>query len=981
MKRSRLLSVLFSVLVIVVALAVSVGAAKVDENGNWTPENTTWEALARDEHVLARFAMSADLHYGADAYYPAAKLEAIYNAIDQIGGVDMFAISGDVTDHGLADELRGVMNIIKAHTSDPVSEVDGVTVTGTGDDVTTTLLCMGNHEYKTDGANSETTFSGITGQDVCGLYWINGVPVIKMSPTSSEEGNSYHGREAFILGAFEAIDNSGYDGIIVGMSHHRPPTSKKTTSNSTWSEAELNAFKAHKNFVLFTGHSHSYFYNSAEFIEQVLGFTHVRSGVAAHYWGPDTGVVNPVTGREGLAFEENAIHSCSFVLIDVMDDGTARIRRVDVSKGEYAFGGEDWIVDPDSMIYLTNTKDGNYGAASTAPSFPDGAEISVADEGNHDTVIVSFPAASPASDKGYDYIWRYRITLTDGEGNTITREVMNDSLLTNNRERTSFSVPVTGLLPDTDYTLTVSAMTGYKIPSADYVMSTIAYDGTVNVGHVETTYPPVPVLDVDMSDGEYADACGHAVTEKPFRMKFYDVDEIGKKALGMEGFGAVGYEFTREDFDRIKLGFTYEAYFMCEDTEPTQFVLGSITTLNSGFRIQDGYLYLWGNFRSINDGSMEKRLVAGAEIEDDVWYHAVAVYNGAEVRLYLNGELVDTGRVTGGLNDPADEENDWAVFIGDLASSEQSLHYLMDTGYVNMVRIWEGAMTDEDVTAAYEAATAVNAPIPLVDIGNIWRDLLLGVPAPFTAEVNPNEPGLADQMEIAEEKWTGKNTGTVNALTAGEDGNAPLVADTYEYEITLRAKDGYVFADGFRFIYGGTEYAADKLTYTISDGGRTITLSGAFCPPVTVGEAVDTSTIFKDVKSKSWFKKAVDFVYNNKLMNGMTDTTFAPNEAMSRAMLVTVLWRAEGSPAPAGTTPFTDLKAKWYKDAVAWAYENEIVKGMTATTFDPNAPLSREQIAAIMYRYSEYRGADVSGRASLDGFPDGGKTHNYAKDA
>ena len=126
---------------------------------------------------------------------------------------------------------------------------------------------------------------------------------------------------------------------------------------------------------------------------------------------------------------------------------------------------------------------------------------------------------------------------------------------------------------------------------------------------------------------------------------------------------------------------------------------------------------------------------------------------------------------------------------------------------------------------------------------------------------------------------------------------------------------------------------------------------------------------------------SVDFVFNNGLMNGMTETTFAPNEAMSRAMLVTVLWRAEGSPAPAGTTPFTDLKAKWYKDAVAWAYENEIVKGMTATTFDPNAPLSREQIAAIMYRYSEYRGADVSGRASLDGFPDGAKTHNYAKDA
>ena len=146
-------------------------------------------------------------------------------------------------------------------------------------------------------------------------------------------------------------------------------------------------------------------------------------------------------------------------------------------------------------------------------------------------------------------------------------------------------------------------------------------------------------------------------------------------------------------------------------------------------------------------------------------------------------------------------------------------------------------------------------------------------------------------------------------------------------------------------------------------------------------EIVDSTTIFKDVKSNSWFKKAVDFVYTYGLMNGMTEDTFAPNAAMSRAMLVTVLWRAEGSPEPKGSAPFTDLKAKWYKKAVAWAYENEIVKGMTATTFAPDAALSREQIAAIMYRYSEYKGGDVSARADLSGFPDGSKTHSYAKDA
>ena len=98
-------------------------------------------------------------------------------------------------------------------------------------------------------------------------------------------------------------------------------------------------------------------------------------------------------------------------------------------------------------------------------------------------------------------------------------------------------------------------------------------------------------------------------------------------------------------------------------------------------------------------------------------------------------------------------------------------------------------------------------------------------------------------------------------------------------------------------------------------------------------------------------------------------------------MLVTVLWRAEGSPEPASATPFTDLKAKWYKNAVAWAYENGIVNGMTATTFGPDASITREQIATIIYRYAEFRGDDVSARTSITSFPDASKVSKWAKDA
>ena len=145
--------------------------------------------------------------------------------------------------------------------------------------------------------------------------------------------------------------------------------------------------------------------------------------------------------------------------------------------------------------------------------------------------------------------------------------------------------------------------------------------------------------------------------------------------------------------------------------------------------------------------------------------------------------------------------------------------------------------------------------------------------------------------------------------------------------------------------------------------------------------SIDTSTIYKDVKPKSWFKSAVDYVVSNGLMNGMTADTFEPNTTMSRAMLVTVLWRLEGSPETDVAVPFTDLKQAWYKGAVAWAYANSIVNGTAADKFSPNGNITREQMAAILYRYSEYKGHDTEARADLGTYPDAGKVHDYAYDA
>ncbi|MBQ8523480.1 MAG: leucine-rich repeat protein, partial [Clostridia bacterium] len=118
-----------------------------------------------------------------------------------------------------------------------------------------------------------------------------------------------------------------------------------------------------------------------------------------------------------------------------------------------------------------------------------------------------------------------------------------------------------------------------------------------------------------------------------------------------------------------------------------------------------------------------------------------------------------------------------------------------------------------------------------------------------------------------------------------------------------------------------------------------------------------------DASFNGWYRDSVAYVIVNGLMNGTSATQFEPNTTMTRAMLVTVLWRLDGSPAPKSSAPFGDLKQAWYKDAVAWAAENEIVLGVGGDRFDPNGNITREQMATILYRFSEYKGYDTAGRA------------------
>ena len=132
-------------------------------------------------------------------------------------------------------------------------------------------------------------------------------------------------------------------------------------------------------------------------------------------------------------------------------------------------------------------------------------------------------------------------------------------------------------------------------------------------------------------------------------------------------------------------------------------------------------------------------------------------------------------------------------------------------------------------------------------------------------------------------------------------------------------------------------------------------------------EFVRTTMPFTDVSRGQWFYDAVSFVYWRDIMDGVTSTQFAPDATTTRAMVVQILYRMAGSPTVRGSSPFYDVSnGAWYADAVIWAEANDIVNGMTTTTFAPNTAVTREQLATMLYRYAQYRHYNTSAGANTN---------------
>ena len=145
---------------------------------------------------------------------------------------------------------------------------------------------------------------------------------------------------------------------------------------------------------------------------------------------------------------------------------------------------------------------------------------------------------------------------------------------------------------------------------------------------------------------------------------------------------------------------------------------------------------------------------------------------------------------------------------------------------------------------------------------------------------------------------------------------------------------------------------------------------------------VDVTQMFTDV-TKNWAYPGIQYCVTHGIMGGMGDGTFAPTGTTTRAQIVQILYNLEGTPAVSGTTPFTDLTANWYKPAILWAYQNNVVAGTSPTTFAPDQPVTREQIAVILtqYMFHVLKMERTWTPADLSTFPDGASVSSWAKEA
>ena len=274
--------------------------------------------------------------------------------------------------------------------------------------------------------------------------------------------------------------------------------------------------------------------------------------------------------------------------------------------------------------------------------------------------------------------------------------------------------------------------------------------------------------------------------------------------------------------------------------------------------------------------------------------------------------------------------------------------------------------------------------VTTIDGAKEWTGVRPGNTYTFTAQFSPivtpvvpddNTPSYSGGSSSSETSYSN----TIDASDGGSVKVSPRTPSRGEtVTITPTPDTGYEVDEVIVTDRNGDEVevtANRNGTYTFEQPRGRVTIEVTF---VRTGSAVGTAP-FLDVAEDAWYAEAVAYVYDNGLMSGTSTTLFSPNATTTRGMIVTMLYRLEGEPRVNSGSTFDDVDAgMYYADAVAWASQNDIVTGYDETTFGPNNAITREQMAAILYRYAQYKGYRTTAGADLSGYVDADSVSSYA---
>lgn len=273
-------------------------------------------------------------------------------------------------------------------------------------------------------------------------------------------------------------------------------------------------------------------------------------------------------------------------------------------------------------------------------------------------------------------------------------------------------------------------------------------------------------------------------------------------------------------------------------------------------------------------------------------------------------------------------------------------------------------------TLGVSAVGSNNTSIAVSGSGNSWS---FKVPDNVVSvTVTPNFGVGGGQVSI------NVNNGTNGSATVSSGTNNVTQGSTITVYTVPRA--GYRATGVSVYFNNGTSVNATNTgtntwVFTVPAGATTATVTPSF--------TVETGLPFTDVGSNDFYLQYVNFVYKHGMMEGFGNKyTFNGNGNVTRAQIVLILYRLSGSPSVSGVTKFSDVPAnQWYSAAVAWASNNNIVNGRSNSIFDPGTAVTRQELAAILYRYNNYRGLSNGNLSNLSQFTDRGYVQSYAKEA